>query len=242
MERILTDAWIRNDYVPGDGFLGYERIPFMSGLWNDNGTLKALAGTTTGTVGFKLVQGNNADLNKLVWEATADSTDKFEFDFTLPPVFRRDGGLPGQHVGLFVRAKVRKFDTTGLATDNSDLTLAMGMSWSNPAVTDAGVESNGSAYAALTADVTGKTLDGTALVPAKTATEGGERWMEWDFTNALSSAQKAALRAGASITFRMYPNEAIGTALQLEVSDIHVFYGQHLQPENKSLRNKALHA
>lgn len=236
------DSWAKNHYVPGDGFYGRERLSLMSWLWDDNGTLKALAISASGTVGFKYIAGGSGltdDMLGLVWDAAADSTDVLVRDWAVPHDYKRDTGRTGERSKIIVRAKVRKLDTTGSASDNADLELNCQASWHNSSFNSNGVESDGDAAINVLASALEMRLyDGssTAVLPTDAAadSEAAFRWLSFDVTAGMTSAQLAALLPGTPMTFKLFPNEAIGTDLNLELMDVEVVYTRHLLPADKN--------
>ena len=238
------DAFAKFGYVPTEGFYGRERIDLMSCLWDDNGTLKALAISTSGTVGFKYVTGGTGltdDMVGLVWNATADNTDVLVKDWAVPQDFKPDSGQTGHRSRLVARIRVRKLDTTGSASDNADLALSMQASWHNPAFSQStGIEGDGdTAINVLATAATAKRLDSTgavsSVIPADVAadSEAGFRTMYVDIGAAMTDAQLMALKPGAAMTLKLYPNEAIGADLALELVDWEMVYTRHLVPVDK---------
>jgi hypothetical protein len=247
------DAWVMNKYAPGSpsGFYRRERFDLMSFIWDDNGTLKALAASTTGTVGFKYVTGGTNATDKimgLVWNASADQTDILVKDWALPTTWKKDGGAAGSRSKIILAAKVRKLDASGSASDNADLALLAQASWHNSNLSASeNTESDGDSTInnlgtlATPVPVTFETLAGAAVIPtdAVADSEAAFRWMFADITAGMTAAQLAALKPGATMTFKIYPNEAIGTNLALEVVEIAVICLEHLVPQNRFEKNRA---
>lgn len=246
MDRNMFDAFAQFDYTPGMGYFGREPLPIMAGVWDDNGTLKALAIGGAGTVGFKYLAGDTGltdDIVGLVWGATADSADSWVYPWTVPQDYKRSSLTAGSKSAIIARARVRKLDLGG-ATDNSDLEFQCMASWHSPALS-AGVEADGdAAFNVLSAVVKGKTYAGATVVPAMAvaASEQAFRYMYWDIGAAMTDAQLAALKPGACMTIKLFPHEAVGTSQNLEVCDVEVLYTRHLVPEDKMLRQAVNHA
>lgn len=241
------DSWAMTHYKATKGYYGREPLPLMAGLWDDNGTLKALAINGAGTVGFKYLAGGSGltdDIVGLVWGATADSTDSWVYPWTLPHNYRRDTGSGGRSA-VILRVKCRKLDLGG-ATDNADLELNCMASWHNSTLSEtAATESDGdTAFNVLAAVVKGTTLAGATILPAMAVadSEAAFRWIEFDITGGMTATQLAALKPGATMTFKLFPHEAVGTSLNVEVSDIEVVYTRHLMPTNKFRRDRAIRA
>lgn len=245
------DAGMRTHYQAERGFYGREALPTQTWLWNDNGTLKAQAIGTTGTVGFKLISDGTTTTGMigLEWEATADNTDVIQRNWSIPDTYARSFERTGMRGRIMLRARVRKLDTTGSATENGTLQLKADVAYHCPTLNlKTGAESDGDAlFTAITgvvfktiADHDNNTADATSYIPAKAAAANpaGFRWMEADISAALTSAQMAALVAAGTMGLKVYPSAAIGTALALQITDLEMVFTENAQPANH--RNKAL--
>ena len=233
------DPYATQHYTPDDGYFHSAALPLNSWIWNDNGTLKAQAIAAGGTVGFAYA---STSLVCVKWGATADATQKLGRNVTVPQDYRRDVGRTGKKSQLIVRFKVRKLDAGG-ATDNTDLALLCQCAMHNPAITDAGVESDGdTSVGTLSTVATAATLAGALVLPAMAVAASEEKFrvMQFNLSNAMSATQLAALVPGASLTLSIYPNEAVGTSLAVEVMDIELIYSGHLVPANKALKQSTL--
>lgn len=247
------DEGAMHHYHGTKGYFKREPLPLMAGLWDDNGTLKALAISASGTVGFRYLAGGTGltdDIVGLVWGKTSTETDRWVYPWTVPWDYRRDCGASVPRSKIIVRVKVRKVDL-GAGVDNPNLALHLMASWHSSNISDAGAETDGdAAFEVLSAVVVGKTLANSAVIPAMAVagSEAAYRWMYFDVTAAMSQAavgatpaQIAELKPGAMMTFKLFPSEALdeGTAeeIELEVGAVDVFYTGHLVPENKSVKN-----
>lgn len=239
-ERNQFDAWARNQYRGEKGYL--RSLPLACGqfIHDDGGTLKQLTAVAGGKVGFAYA---SSGLLCLQWDDTADDAQKAVVNLAVPADYRVDAGVTGERSALLLVARVRKLDGTGSATDNTDLKLNVTASWQNPAITDAGVETDGdAALNTLASTVSFTDLAGTATLPAKAASTAEEefRTLIADISGGMSSAQLLALKPGASITISIAPNEAVGTGLYIEVTSLSLHYSGHLTPTESWLRAKAL--
>jgi len=242
------DMWVRAGYKAQGGFYGREALPMMACLWDDVGTaIKALAKTTTDTLGFDYITGGSGktdDMVGLVWHGGADNADVLVIPWMVPHDYVRDTGRTGNRSKIIVRAKVRKVIASGSPTDNDNLEFHAQASWHSSSINvDTGAESDGdTTIEVLDAVVKGKTIAGATVVPAMAAadSEAAFRWMQWDITAAMSAAQIAALKPGASMTFKLFPHEAVGTNLKLEVAALEVVYTRHLVPADKNRRDQAI--
>jgi hypothetical protein len=236
LESILN---IRTAPGAGAGYIK-EFVPNQVFL-NNNGTLAALGATGAGVVGLGAV---GATLTGIGWvfNATADQTKKLIFKGKLPRDFRLNVERNGDRCALLARAKVRKVDTTGSATDNTDLRLSCRILWHNDGIVTtaqgAATEGNGeTAFNAVT--VSSTTLN---LLPAMVAVgaEESTRWMEWDLGSAMSAAQRNALKPGADYLIEFFPHEAIGTDLAVEMWAVEFLYRGHLIAQDLFWKNKVL--
>ena len=254
------DATVRGQYQAQGGFYGRESLPLQSFLWNDNGTLKALAATTTGTVGFAFFSDGTTTtgMTCLEWEATASQTDVLQRNWTIPDDYAA-GGRQYQNPAIILRARVRKLDTGG-ATDNDNLQLKADIGIHSPsykiqragsaagasAESSEGAESDGDDLIVPSTGIVFKTIAdqqantaaASCYVPAMATAAQVEktRWMEADITASLTQAQITAIKAGGTMGIKVYPSEAIGTAQALQITDLEVVYTRNLQPANKRIK------
>lgn len=236
------DSWARNHYVGDIGYTGLAELPVGSWIHDDGGTLKQLAAVASGKVGLAYASSGLLCLN---WDDTADANQKVVRDWTVPLDYRSDTGKTGERSAILLVLRVRKLDSTGSASDNDDLKLAVTASWHNPAVTNSGSESDGdTAINTLASSVNPETLAGSSLIPTDAAATAEEsfRYMVADITEGMTAAQLKALVPGASLTLGIGPNEAIGTDLALEVVSPCVIYTRHLQPSNRYFRDASIRA
>lgn len=216
-------------YTGQGGMYGREALALQAGVWNDNGTLKDWALGTTGTVGFKLI---TTTMLGLQWEATADQTDRWYYPWQVPFDYKRDGGETGKKSRIVLRVKARKVDAASGATDNTDLALTVQAFWHNSAFSSSdGSESAGDTAVNTLTTAVSNTLNALASSGDEDADPENFRWYNFDITGAMSAAQLAALTPGATMTFSLYPNEAPGTGIAVDVLAIEVVYTRHAMPD-----------
>lgn len=246
------DKWAgKGGYVAQSGFYGRESLPLTSWRWDDNGTLKAMAIATAGTVGFGYISDGNTtnQIEALIWNSTADNTDIIERNWTIPSDYHRSNERAGDRSRIMLRFRIRKLDTSGTATENATLQMKLDVAYHCPTLDlKTGLEIDGDALftvqtavvAKTIADQIAQTAAASCFIPAKAAATApaSYRWMEVDITAAFTSAQIAALKAGGTMGLKLYPSAAVGTNLALEVTDIEMVYTYNFQPAN--IREKAL--
>ena len=174
------------------------------------------------------------------WEATADNTDKLEFAWAVPSDYRQDAIRTGERSRIRFRVKARKRNTGG-ASDNADLALTAQAFWHNSAFDSNGVETAGDTALGTLATARSNTLNlvGVGEPAALTGNVEVFRWYDFDLTAGMTDAQLGALKPGASMTIQLYPNEAVGTALAIDVAAIEVWYTGHLTNADRLQRDKA---
>lgn len=215
------DTEMQVNYVPQGGYARVLNTPSLN-LWINSsaGTLQQMPATGANVVGYGAI---SSTLVGLVWNATADANDQAILPLTIPADFFADTGRPGGKARLLVRVKARKRDTTGSATDNADLALTLNAHWHNSAFSADGLtESDGDTSVSTLAAVISNTLNASSG-----ATDGAEekfRWYDFDVTAAMTDAQRQALRPGASMKLTLAPQEAVGTALAIDVLGVQVLY------------------
>lgn len=232
-----TDDFFNMDYTPGRGSFQREPLPLLSGVWNDNGTLKAWAASTTGTVGFALLTTTQVGMR---WEATADQTDRWQYPWQVPPTYRRDTGANTARSSLVVRVKARKVDISGSATDNTDLALTLQAYFHSGAMSNDGVQTAGDTSVAPLGAAISNTLNALAASDDLDADPENYRIYTFDVGAAMTDAQRAALKADASLTFSLAPNEAPGTGIAIDVLWADVIFTGHEQPANTYVKSQGL--
>jgi hypothetical protein len=180
----------------------------------------AVGARADGGVGREAVA---TSLNGIVWDDTADATDIIRFDWTLPGQFKSEGVGRDDVPVLKLLVKARTRDTTGSATANADLAL-------NAQVFFHAV--GGTAVSTLSAAIS-KVVGATDFTDA---TEEGFAWYEYDIYTAMTAAQKSAIGPLTTMQIQLLPNEAIGTALYIDVVGTVIRYKRHASLESKSAR------
>jgi len=213
LERVISES------QPDTGFI--EDAPVPLGAWTlGAGTI--IPATGAGVVGASTVTSTGV-LNVLLWNATADQTDTIRLDWTLPGQFKSKNIGQGEAPVLQLLIKARLRDTTGSATANADLALTATASFHSVGETAIG------ALAAVVSNTVG------AVDYAEAAVDGFA-WYTFDIYGGMSAAQKTALVPLESIQFVVAPQEAVGTALALEVMSTVIRYRRHAGLESMSSR------
>jgi hypothetical protein len=185
-----------------------KHIPLPLSSWTLN-TGVVLAAVGAGSAGNANAATNLACIQ---WDDTADQTDIIRCSIVLPPDFRTsiDGNSP--KIVLYVKARV--LDGTGSATANTNLALQADAYWHKTGDADL------STHSAVVSNVIGA-VDYTA------AQENGFALYKFDLTTNMSAAQLLSLAALDTFQMRLYPNEAVGTDLYIEVIHTFVVYDAH---------------
>lgn len=213
LERVIQES------QPDIGYT--EDAPQPLGAWNlGAGTTIAAAGS--GIVGVGTCTSTNA-MNVLLWNATADSGDSVRLDWTLPGQFKSKDIGQGEAPILQLLIKARVRDTTGSATANTDLALTVQAVFHKLAQTSIGTLS------AVVSNIVGATDYAEAAVD-------GFAWYTFDVYGAMSAAQKTALSPLDSIQFVVAVDQAVGTALALEVMSTVIRYRRHAGLESLTAR------
>lgn len=199
---------IEDDLANGIRNAGYPEdliIPIHSWKTGAGLTLPARA---DGAVGIESVDfGTSQGMDTLTWDDTADATDLAIFQFTLPGQYNPKV----DEMKLYVR--VRKFDTTGSATDNTDLALNAVLRHMDPAAATA--------------------VDETAIskvLPAKIATVTDDSW-----ATLLYEWTGEGLKPFSDCKIILAPNEAVGTALYIQVRSTLLKFNRHPSYHDRSL-------
>jgi hypothetical protein len=213
LERVISES------QPDTGFI--EDAPVPLGAWTlGAGTI--IPATGAGVVGASTVTSTGV-LNVLLWNATADQTDTIRLDWTLPGQFKSKDIGQGEAPVLQLLIKARLRDTTGSATANADLALTA----------TAAFHSVGETAIGALASVVSNTVGATDYAEATVA---GFAWYTFDIYGGMSAAQKTALAPLETIQFVVAPQEAVGTALALEVASTVIRYRRHAGLESMSSR------
>lgn len=171
-------------------------------------------GVTLAAVGAGIVGAANAatSLACIQWDDTADASDIIRTSIVIPPDFRAQISAATPKLVLYVRARV--LDGTGSATANTDLALQAQCFWHKTADTAL------STLSATVSNIIGAT-DYTA------ATEEGFILYKFDLTGAMSAAQLALISALDTFQIQLYPDQAVGTDLYIEVVGTFLVYEGH---------------
>lgn len=213
LERVIQES------QPDIGYT--EDVPMPLGAWTlGAGTI--IPATGSGVVGASTVTSTGV-LNVLLWNATADQSDTIRLDWTLPGQFKSKsiGQSDAPILQLLIKARLR--DTTGSATANADLALTATAAFHAVGETAIG------ALSAVVSNTVG-------AVDYAEATVAGFAWYTFDIYGGMSAAQKTALAPLETIQFVVAPQEAIGTALALEVASTVIRYRRHAGLESLSAR------
>lgn len=214
IERVIDSSQSDSAY--------FEELPVHLAAWRLNTGLIPVA-TTTGTVG---VAAAATSLMSLAWEATADQTDIIRLDTCFPNQFaiQRNGGVGRNTQPKYIlRVKCRVRDTSGSATANTDLALVCQAFWHKDGAT---------ALSTLGTPIS-VVVGATDFAQAE---EEGFVWRDFDITGAMTAAQLAALDGSENIAIQLYPNEAIGTALELQIVATKIKYLRHATLRLDSMR------
>lgn len=161
-----------------------------------------------GAVGIESVDlGTSQGVDTLTWDDTADNSDLAIYQFTLPGQFNPKV----DKIKLYTR--VRKFDTTGSASENADLTLNGTLRHFDPSAATA--------------------VDETAiakLLPAKIATVTDASW-----TLLLYEWSGEGLKPFSTCKIILNPNEAVGTALYIQMLASLLKLNRNTSYNNKAL-------
>lgn len=173
-----------------------------------------------GAVGREAVATN---LNGIVWDDTADASDTIRLDYTLPGQFKSLAVNRNDSPVLKLLVKARTRDTTGSATANTNLALSLQANFHGVA------ETSISTLGTAVSNVVGAT-------DFADAAEEGFAYYEFDIYAAMSAAQKLSLTPLETIQLVLGPNEAVGTALYIDVVSTVLRIKEHPSLESKSAR------
>lgn len=155
-------------------------------------------GAGNGTVEYATVETGTFDIEGAVWDATADGNDVIRYVWSVPDVYVEAADR------LKIAFRARKLDTTGSASENADLSL-------NLITTVATAASAPALLPPTTITLAAKTTDDTL---------DDFPWYEFDLSG-------KGLKRGDLIQFQLGPNQAVGTALALEVIACKLTYRRH---------------
>lgn len=180
----------------------------------------AAAARADGAVGREAVA---TSLNGIIWDDTADASDTVRLDWVLPGQFKSLASNKNDTPVLKLRVKARVRDTTGSATANTDLALTAQVFFHGVG------ETSLSTLSAAVSKVVG-------AVDYADAAEEGFAIYEFDLYGAMTAAQKLSLAPEDTFQIILAPNEAVGTALYLEVISTLLRIKEHPSLESKSSR------
>lgn len=189
--RALAETFIAAASLRGRGIRTFLPIPL--GAWTLGAGTPPVAATTN-IVGVGAI---DTDFNGLIWDAGADGSDTVRVVLAMPQDL-----VPAENESdrdMLLRVLARKHDTTGSASDNADLAFKLAVDWLTP----------GAAKESLSTDVAG-------TLGAKHAGEEGFAWYDLDIGAALHTEGKS-IYAGDVLQLTLGPNEAVGTALNIDV-------------------------
>lgn len=161
-----------------------------------------LPATGVGVVGYGVME-TGAD--GIVWNATADNTDIIRLCAALPAEFYEsalDEATGAPPVELIAETLCRVHDTTGSAAANADLALEATLAWFDDADT---------ALNTLAAAVSN-------VLNAEHIGVTGFAWYTFNLSAGMTAAQRNSLAGSSFIQLDLNPNEAIGTALALDLA------------------------
>lgn len=172
-----------------------------------------LATVAAGTVGYARLECGTNDMIGIQWNATADQTDGIALIFTLP------GEFSSSQDELIFSILARKRDTGG-ASDNADLRL----------------DGQLRHFASSDTTPTLETANQWTLPAMTTATTRAS------FTQRNFIYSGEGLSAGDRLMFTLFPQEAIGTALTVDLLETRVRFKQHAAFADRSARYSSISA
>lgn len=190
----------------------WKDIPLPLAAWTLN-TGVVLAAVGAGIVGnATAVAAAPSNLACIQWDDTADASDIIRTSIVLPPDFRAQISAKAPNLILYVRARV--LDGTGSATANTDLALQAQCFW----------HKTGDTALSTLAAVVANTIGATDYVAAD---EEGFVLYKFDLTAAMSAAQLALLGPLDTFQIQLFPQEAVGTNLYIEMIGSFLVYEGH---------------
>jgi len=191
---------IEGDIENSEPVAGYRADlgPVFAANWT-LATGLAFAASGAGIVGVGAIELGTNDMRGLIWDAAADATDQAMLCFTLP------GEFSASEDQLVISLWMRKFDTTGSATENADLAMAGILTHLGTGDTAGDVET---------------TVSNTLAVMTAATTRAA--FAKYDFTFSAKG-----LAPDEFVQFIVGPNEAVGTALQVHLLGTRVRVKRH---------------
>jgi len=221
--EINIENVLRNSVRNGAGFIEDIDLNIMQGFCLLG---RAIIPNTGSNLVIKAATATNMDV--LAWSGTAAAatqrvTRTFALPCTFKPGFDRVGDRP--RIQIVVRARAYASVPGGQA-------IQCDAWWQNPNIADPTlVESDGD-----TALQTITTIDGTLTAAAAASNVEKFREITFDLTNAMTTAQRNALRPGA--TFRVVLGPKINlTTETIEVASAVLRIVRHSAPWNTGLRS-----
>lgn len=220
----LTIERVNHTSEPDCGF--FDSIPLPLSSWTlDAGTIIPAAGS--GNVGRETTDTNHRVIR---FDDTADTSDIIRLDTCLPDTFKiQNNGGQGENAQprlvLSVKCRVTDIANAGAggATANTDLALVCQAYWHRDDAT---------AISVLATVIT-TTIGATDYIAGA---EQGFIWRDIDITGAMSAAQLAALDGSESISILLYPNEAPGTDLVIDVLATKLKFLRHASLRDSTIR------
>lgn len=223
MESTNFDRSAQYLYTDQKGYAKPEVLDLAT-FRNSDGSAIAAAGA--GIVGFGAVGTNGMGL---IWDPAADANDVVLRPGTLPPTFAQYADGTCDRGRIIARVRARKVDA-GSNPENATLALSMIARFNSPAFNDNGVEIDGGSSVATV------TVSQTLGSKVAAATVSALRYYYFDFTAAMTPAQRRALFGGAKFDLSLGLSGAPGTGLSVEVWSVELFMPQNLTPAKKFIR------
>lgn len=223
MESTNLDRTAQYLYVGQKGFCKPEVLDLAT-FRNLDGS--AIAASGANIVGFGAVGTNSLGL---IWDPAADANDVIVRPGTLPPTFAQYEDGTSDRGRIIARLRARKVDA-GSNPENSTLALSSIARFHTPAFNDNGVEIDGASSVATV------TVSQTLASKVAAATVSALRYYYFDYTAAMTVAQRRALFGGAKFDLSFGLSGAPGTGLSVEVWSIELFMPQNLTPAKKFIR------
>jgi hypothetical protein len=220
------------------GYLQDVVLP-LSAFTLDSGA--GLGTTAAGNV-YRAAQATN--LRGISWDAAADGTDIIRCDYTLPSDFHYSvSDVVGTRPMVQMLLRWRLVDLA--ATSNTTLNLLANAQWHPAGWTQDSTgrvvtEVNGpTALSTLAANLSVNVGGGATPADVADATEEGLRWATYDFTAAMTAAQRKALTPMTTFQMFFFPSAAIGANLRLDITSAIFRYRRHAQPAYRPWRQLA---
>lgn len=202
--KLNIESVLRNAQKTARGL--WKCLPIPLAGWT-LGSGVVLAATGSGIVGGATAA---TSLTSISWNATADNGDTIQTGLVLPADFRAQIGAATPKLVLYVRARV----VDAASGANADLELRAQCFWHKTA--DTALSTLGTAV--------GNVVGATDYAEAA---EEGFILYKFDLTAAMSAAQLALLAPLDTFHIQLYPHEAVGTSLTLQVVGTFLMYEGH---------------